>query len=149
MELSGNTALVTGGATGIGLAIASGRVERPLSGERPHTMFSAASTATARKAWLGGGLRAAGTIHVDAGAAAALKSGASLLAAGVTRIDGSFSRGDLVAVTGPNGAVARGLVEYDSADAAKLVGHKSDAHADLLGYAPRAALVHRNHMALL
>ena len=136
-------------AAGIGLAIASGRVDRPLSGERPHTMFAAASTATARKAWLGGGLRAAGTIHVDAGAAVALKAGASLLAAGATRIDGSFVRGDLVAVTGPDGVLARGLSEYDSTDAAKLIGHKSDAHADLLGYAPRAALVHRNHMALL
>ncbi len=88
-------------------------------------------------------------IHVDAGAAIALKAGASLLAAGATRIDGSFTRGDLVAITGPDGVLARGLSEYDAADAVKLIGHKSDAHADLLGYAPRAALVHRNHMALL
>jgi glutamate 5-kinase len=45
--------------------------------------------------------------------------------------------------------IARGLSEYDSADATRIVGTRSDTHADLLGYAPRAALVHRDHMVLL
>ncbi len=69
-------------AAGIPLAIASGRVDRPLSGERRHSLFVAERTAPARKAWLVGGLTAAGAIHIDAGAAAALASGGSLLAAG-------------------------------------------------------------------
>ena len=136
-------------AAGIPLAIASGRVDRPLSGEARHTLFAAAAVTSARKAWLQGGLRAKGTIHVDAGAARALTAGASLLAAGATGAEGAFVRGDLVTIEGPGGTLARGLAEYDAADAARLLGKRSDEHAALLGYAPRAALVHRDHLALL
>jgi len=136
-------------AAGAALAIASGHAERPLSTAARHTLFVAERTAPARKAWLAGGLTAAGTIHVDAGAAQALTEGRSLLAAGATRVEGTFARGDLVAITGPAGPIARGLSEYDAAEAARLLGRRSDEHAALLGYAPRAALVHRNHMALL
>jgi glutamate 5-kinase len=134
---------------GIPLAIASGRIAHPLSTPARHTLFAAERTATARKAWLAGGLTAKGAIHVDAGAANALAKGGSLLAAGATRIDGGFSRGDLVTIEGPAGTIARGLAEYDAADVGRLLGHRSDEHADLLGYAPRSALVHRNHLALL
>ncbi|VVT14586.1 Glutamate 5-kinase [Sphingomonas sp. EC-HK361] len=136
-------------ATGAHLAIASGRVDRPLSTDARHTLFVAEKTASARKAWLAGGLTARGTVHVDAGAAKALADGASLLAAGVKRVEGAFVRGDLVAITGPDGPIARGLAEYDAEDAARLLGRRSEDHAAILGYAPRAALVHRSHMALL
>jgi glutamate 5-kinase len=65
-----------------------------------------------------------GTVSVDAGAAAALARGSSLLAAGVTAIAGDFARGDAVAVIGPDGqTLARGLAEYDAAEAARLLGH--------------------------
>lgn len=136
-------------AAGAHLAIASGRVDHPLSTPARHTLFVAERAAPARKAWLAGGLTAKGAIHVDAGAASALADGRSLLAAGATRIEGSFARGDLVTVVGPSGTLARGLSEYDSADAARLLGRRSEDHAAILGYAPRAALVHRNHMALI
>lgn len=137
-------------AAGAHLAIASGRVDRPLSSEARHTLFVAEKSAPARKAWLAGGLTAKGMIHIDAGAAKALAGGKSLLAAGATRIEGSFSRGDLIAISGPDGApFARGLSEYDVADAVRITGKRSDELGAILGYAPRAALVHRNHMALL
>ena len=137
-------------AAGIDLAIASGRVERPLSGDHRHSLFVAEDRdVSARKAWLGGGLTAKGVIHVDAGAAAALARGGSLLAAGTVRIEGSFGRGDVVTVAAPSGPVARGLAEYDAADAAALVGRRSDEQAAILGYAPRAALVHRSHLVML
>lgn len=136
-------------AAGAALAIASGRVDHPLAGEPRHTLFVAERTASARKAWLAGGLTAAGSIHVDAGAAAALAQGGSLLAAGATRVEGDFTRGDLVTIEGPNGRLARGLAEYDAAETARLLGRRTEEQADILGYAPRAALVHRNHLALL
>jgi len=135
-------------AAGAHLAIASGRVERPLSTPARHTLFVAERAAPARKAWLAGGLTARGTIHVDAGAAAALAAGASLLAAGVVRVEGEFARGDLVAIRAPDRGIARGLAEYDAADARRLAGRRRDDHAAILGYAPRAAIVHRSHMAL-
>lgn len=137
------------GQAGIALAIANGRAARPLSTEARHTLFAAEPGQRARKAWLAGGVADRGAIHIDAGAARALASGASLLAAGATRVDGQFARGDLIRVIGPDGPLARGLSEYDAADARRLLGRKSDEQAALLGYAPRAALVHRNHMALL
>jgi glutamate 5-kinase len=138
---------------GIPLAIASGKIDSPLSdhtaGERRHTLFVAERSASARKAWLAGGLTAAGTIRVDAGAAAALAGGGSLLAAGVIAVEGSFARGDLVAVEGPAGPVARGLAEYDASEARMVMGLRSDAQRAVLGYAPRAAVVHRSHLALV
>jgi glutamate 5-kinase len=137
-------------AAGAHLAIASGRIEHPLSVEARHTIFVAEKSAPARKAWLAGGLTASGTIHVDAGAATALGQGRSLLAAGATRVEGDFARGDLVVIAGPDGKpLARGLAEYPSDDAVRILGRRNEEQADLLGYAPRSALVHRNYMALL
>ena len=135
---------------GIALVIASGTIEHPLAAldaGRPATWFAPEKSAGARKAWLAGRLRAKGVLHVDAGAERALGEGKSLLAPGVTGVEGMFSRGDLVAIHGPGGgAIARGLSEYDAADAALIIGHKREDQAVLLGYAPRAALVHRNQM---
>lgn len=137
-------------AAGIDLAIASGRIHRPLSGAHRHSLFVAEGhEVSARKAWLGGGLTARGAIHVDAGAAAALARGGSLLAAGVVRVEGGFGRGDVVTVSGPTGIIARGLAEYDAAEATALVGRRSEEQAAILGYAPRAALVHRSHLVML
>jgi len=136
-------------AAGIPLAIADGRASDPLSAPMRHTLFAADRAATARKAWLAGGLTACGTIRVDAGAAAAIAAGASLLAAGATAVTGGFARGDLVVIAGPDGSLARGLAEYDAADVARLLGRRSDEHAAVLGHAPRSALVHRDHLALL
>lgn len=140
-------------AAGAHLAIVSGHVEHPLAAYQANgrgTVFVAERAAPARKAWLAGGLTAKGEIAIDAGAAKALTSGKSLLAAGATRVTGSFVRGDLVAIVGPDGrTLARGLSEYDAAEATILTGKRSDEQAEILGYAPRSALVHRNHMALV
>lgn len=132
---------------GIPLAIASGRKTPPLHGR--HTLFAPEPAAPARKAWLAGGVTEGGTVHVDAGAAAALARGGSLLAAGATAVEGKFSRGDLIRIVGPDGPVARGLAEYDAGDMRRLLGRRSEEHEAILGHAPRAALVHRSHMALL
>ena len=136
------------GDAGIALAIANGCVDRPLSTAARHTLFAPGRVSPARRAWLAGRLSAKGAITVDAGAAKALRGGASLLAAGATAVEGRFARGELVAITGPDGPVARGLAEYDAADVARLLGRRSDEHAAILGHEPRAALVHRNHMVL-
>jgi glutamate 5-kinase len=140
-------------AAGVTLAIAAGSGDHPLArfaASGRGTIFTADRATPARKAWLAGGLTARGEVRIDAGAVAALASGKSLLPAGATQISGSFARGDLIAVVGPDGRpVARGLSEYDAGDAARIAGKRSDELADILGYAPRACLVHRNHMALL
>ncbi len=64
--------------------------------------------------------------HVDAGAARALRGGASLLPVGVSRIEGEFARGDAVLIRDPDGRVlGRGLVAYDAGEAALVLGKAS------------------------
>jgi len=137
-------------AAGAHLAIASGHIDRPLSTEARHSLFVAEKGASARKAWLAGGLTAKGRLTIDAGAAKALRGGASLLAAGVTEAMGNFARGDILDIAGADGRViARGLSEYPVADARAILGLGRDAQEAALGYAPRTAIVHRDHMVLL
>ena len=140
------------GAAGIHLAIADGRVVNPLqkfADTGRGTVFVAGEGARAKKAWLAGRLTVHGTLTVDAGAVAALQRGKSLLAAGVTGVTGAFSRGDVVAISGPDGVMARGLSAYDAGDAGTIKGLRNDVQAAALGYAPRAAMVHADHLVLI
>jgi glutamate 5-kinase len=138
--------------SGVDLIIISGTEPHPLSrvDAGAGTRFVADKRSRSRKAWLAGRLTVKGSISVDAGAARALTNGASLLAAGAVEITGSFARGDVVDIVGPAGIpIARGLSEYHSIEASTIAGLKTSAQAEALGYAPRAALVHRDHMVLL
>ncbi|MEO0032656.1 MAG: hypothetical protein RIS94_2414 [Pseudomonadota bacterium] len=138
---------------GIALAIIDGQPVSPIAAafaDERGTLFLPRGRKQARKAWLGGKLRMRGAVHVDAGAARALEGGSSLLAAGVTQVDGEFQRGDAIAVLGPDGQVlARGLSEYDAGECARLLGHHTREHEAILGYAPRSALIHRDQLVLL
>lgn len=138
---------------GIALAIANGTPERPVARALEKgigTLFLPLRRAGARKAWLGGRLRLRGALVVDAGAAAALERGSSLLAKGVTEVEGSFQRGDAIAIRDAEGrTLAHGLSEYDARECARLLGTHSSEQADILGYAPRSAVVHRDQMVLL
>lgn len=138
---------------GIALAIIDGQPRSPIAAALQSdrgTLFLPRGRKQARKAWLGGKMRMRGSVHVDAGAASAMGRGSSLLAAGVTTVDGEFQRGDAIAVLGPDGqTLARGLSEYDAAECIRIMGRPSRDHEDLLGYAPRSALIHRDQMVLL
>ena len=138
---------------GIALAIINGTHDAPIARAVERgigTLFLPRGKAGARKAWLGGRLRTRGALVVDAGAAAALAGGSSLLAKGVTAVEGSFARGDAVAIRDAAGAtLAHGLSEYSAAECTALMGRHSSEHAALLGYAPRSAIVHRDQLAIL
>ena len=142
-------------ATGAGahLAIISGKVDSPLShwaNGGKGSIFLAAQARGARKGWLAGRLSVRGRIVVDAGAEVALGRGNSLLPAGVTRCEGVFARGDVVDILAQDGRViARGLIEYDSEEASRIAGKRSEDIAALLGHLPRSVLVHRDHMAMV
>jgi len=135
---------------GIALAIINGTQERPLARALDQgigTLFVPQGAEGARKAWLSGRLSPAGVLTVDEGCVAALKDGASLLAAGLTEVEGDFQRGDLVAIFGPRGErLGQGLVEYASSECRLILGLREEGQAEKLGYAPRAAVVHRDHM---
>ncbi len=138
---------------GIGLAIASGLRDHPLAAldkGAPSTWFAPRSGGNARKGWIGGRLSVKGRIIVDAGAAKALRKGGSLLPAGANGVDGAFKRGDVIDIIGVDGEiVARGLSEYDAADAALICGKRSGELEAILGAVPRQVLVHRDQMVLL
>jgi glutamate 5-kinase len=140
-------------AAGIPVAIVAGKPAHPLAAFMASghgTIFTAPDSLTARKAWLAGRMQVEGRLTVDSGAARALQTGKSLLAAGVIGVEGQFRRGDAVDVLDADGrAIARGLVGYDAADARLIAGKRSDAIAGLLGHAPRSAVIHRDQMVLL
>ncbi|WP_299329145.1 glutamate 5-kinase [Parasphingopyxis sp.] len=140
-------------AAGIPLAIVSGEQNNPLSAFEETgqgTIFAADRAPSARESWMAGRLTATGSVAIDAGAAQALRDGNSLLPAGVTHISGAFDRGDVIDILDEKGTtIARGLAEYDSAAAERIKGRKTGELEAILGYAPRPALVHRNHMVLL
>lgn len=140
-------------AGGTHMLIADGRTKNPLSaivaGGRCSWFLSASNPATARKTWIAGSLEPRGTLHVDAGAARALRGGASLLPVGVSRIEGEFARGDAVLIRDPDGRVlGRGLVAYDAAEAGLVLGKASRDIEAILGYPGRAEMIHRDDMAL-
>jgi glutamate 5-kinase len=141
------------GRAGIALAIVNGTYDRPLSRAWEldrGTIFHAQRRDAGRKAWLGGRLAPAGVLTVDEGCTEALGGGSSVLAAGIIAVDGDFARGDLVTIHGRKGdRLAQGLVEYSAAECRAIAGSKGAEQAALLGYAPRAAVVHRDHMVLL
>ncbi|OJT95784.1 MAG: glutamate 5-kinase [Rhizobium sp. 63-7] len=142
-------------ATGAGCAmiIASGKPDHPLqaieSGARSSWFAPSGTPVTARKTWIAGQLHPAGELHVDSGAENALQSGKSLLPAGVRTVVGQFERGDTIAVIGAEGReIARGLVSYDADEARQIAGRKSGEIEAILGYAGRAAMVHRDDLVM-
>ena len=109
----------------------------------------AVSPAAAYKSWIAGTLAPQGALTVDAGAAAALRRGKSLLPAGVRGVEGRFGKGDAVAVLDGSGQeIARGLSRYDAAEAAKIMGLRSDAIEAALGYSSGPTLIHADDLAL-
>lgn len=140
-------------SAGAHLAVIAGHGDHPLArfdADGHGTIFVAGEGERGLKTWLAGRLTAHGRLHVDAGAVTALRCAKSLLAAGVRQVEGEFRRGDPVDVIGPKGdLVARGLSAYDAADAAAIAGMRSDEQRAILGYAPRAAMIHRDYLVIL
>lgn len=140
-------------AAGCNMFITSGTVLHPLKALEdgaPSTCFIAQETPRkARKKWIAASLSSRGQLTIDKGAERALKSGKSLLPAGVLRVEGPFERGDLVTVVNMDGQeLGRGLVAYSSEDAECIIGHKSGEIAEILGYSGRDEMIHRDELAL-
>ena len=141
-------------AAGAAMVIVNGHGLHPVRnlcdpGARATWFDAKASPASARKAWIASHLEIRGTIIVDDGAAQALKNGKSLLAAGVTAVNGDFSRGDAVVIVDAAGREqGRGLIGYDSAEAKAIAGRRSGEIEGILGYPGRVALIHRDDMVL-
>lgn len=140
--------------SGTSMVIAKGTENNPLSalanGAR-YTLFAARqSPAAARKRWILGTLKVAGTVHIDAGAALALGKGKSLLPIGVTKVSGDFSRGDAVCIVDPQSReLARGLVGMNREEADLAKGKQSKVISTMFGELSRTELVHADNLVLL
>ena len=142
----------TATAAGCAMAITEGSRLRPLMAldqGANATWFTAQSDPqAARKRWIAA-IKPRGSVTLDAGAVSALKRGKSLLPAGIHGVAGPFGRGDSIALLDPNGRiVGYGLTRYSSTEAMQIKGHRSAEIERLLGYPGRAALIHRDDMAL-
>jgi glutamate 5-kinase len=141
--------------SGTAVMIARGSDEniilRLVAGEPLGTHFlPVASALEARKRYILAGSNPNGRLTVDAGAAAALRSGGSLLPVGVTRVSGEFDRGDAVRILDPEGTeIARGLVNYSSAEVGRIQGKQSSEIEPTLGFAYGDEVIHRSNMVLL
>jgi len=104
----------------------------------------------ARKQWMADHLQLRGAVSVDPGAAAKLLAeGKSLLAIGMTQVEGDFSRGDVIAIRDVNGLeIARGLANYASAEARLICRKPSTEFEALLGYIAESEFVHRDNLIL-
>jgi glutamate 5-kinase len=138
---------------GTHMIIADGHVAHPLKaiadGAACTWFLTPANPVTARKKWIAGSLEPRGALVIDAGAVRALRSGKSLLPAGVTKVEGAFGRGDAVVVRGPDGAeIGRGLIAFDADDADKIKGRSSADVPAIVGFAGRSEMIHRDDLVL-
>jgi glutamate 5-kinase len=145
-------AMNSGGMAIIANGLKTGILGRVLNGEEEGTLFVGKSTSLSEKRrWIAFASSVSGRIHINEGAMDAItRKNASLLYAGVTRIENEFEHGDVVSIIGPNGhEIARGIVNYSSSDASKLIGKHSDDIARLATSKNYDAFITRNNIAFL
>ena len=141
----------SGCATAIAYGRLDGVLQRLHQGAELGTLLTPAQEPdAARKRWLAGQLQARGRLTLDAGAVRVLReSGRSLLAVGVKGVEGEFRRGEMVVCVDEAGQeVARGLVNYSSAEARRIMGRPSGEIADILGYVDEDELIHRDNLVI-
>ncbi|MQS12191.1 glutamate 5-kinase [Streptomyces kaniharaensis] len=142
-------------ATGAGIPVvltAASQAADALAGRSTGTLFLRTGSRTSdRMLWLAHASSPRGALHLDAGAVQAVVSGgASLLPAGVTKVDGEFAAGDPVDLIAENGhIVARGLVNFDARELPRLLGRSTRDLAQELGAAYEREVVHRDDLVVL
>lgn len=142
-------------SAGIKMAITEGRhpgnILKILQGEQVGTQFvPQPRPANARKRWIANSLVPTGRLYLDAGAVAAIQAaGKSLLAAGITEIEGEFQRQDAVQLCNAAGEeVGRGIANYNHQELQQILGKRSDEIPSILGYLGADTVVHRDNLVL-
>ena len=108
------------------------------------------SSLDAKKKWIIGSLNSTGIIYIDQGASLALNNGKSLLAAGITKITGSFNKGENVLIVNQNeNHLGRGLASFNSKEIDKIKGKQSKEIEKILGYSSKSEIIHKDDMVLL
>lgn len=142
---SGESVVIAGGAR-------PHVIREILAGELVGTLVMAKGRAVAsRKRWIGWTAPQRGRLILDAGATRAItEQGRSLLAVGISQVEGNFAKGDVVALCDEAGReLARGLTNYSAADLARIKGLPTERFAEILGHFPYQEVVHRDHLTLV
>tara|TARA_B100000575_G_C22601532_1_gene376073 strand:- start:141 stop:551 length:411 start_codon:yes stop_codon:yes gene_type:complete len=134
--------------------IANGKKDRPLKRMIQNKVFThfipKISSLDARKKWIIGSLNSSGKIYIDHGAAEALSHGKSLLAAGITKVKGSFDKGEnILIVDQDDNHLARGLASFNSKEIDKIKGKQSKEIEKILGYFSKSEIIHKDDMVKL
>ena len=140
--------------SGCHMFIANGKIDNPIYNMIKNEKFThftpKISSLDAKKKWIIGSLSSNGAIKIDDGASKALRNGKSLLAAGVTRIDGFFKKGENVLILDQNNnQLARGLSSFSSDEINKIKGKQSKEIEKILGYLSKTEIIHKDDMVLL
>ena len=140
--------------SGCHMLLANGNKDYPIKNiikNKIYTHFTPKiSSLDAKKKWIIGSLRASGKVFIDQGAARALYNGKSLLAAGVTKINGSFNKGENVLIVDHNEKhLARGLASFNSSEINKIKGKQSKEIEKILGYLSKSEIIHKDDMVML
>ena len=140
--------------SGASTVIASGRIPDVLvklsNGDSIGTLLYAENRPmSARSQWIADHLQLKGRCIIDQGASSAIQAGKSLLPVGVKDIEGDFLRGEVVACVDKEGReICRGLINYGSDEARRIMGHHSDEILDELGYMEQRELIHQDNMVV-
>jgi len=137
--------------SGCYMAIANGLINRPIkniiSNNYCTWFLPKISKLDARKKWIISSISPKGELVVDDGAIHALKSGKSLLAAGIKSIHGKFNKGDHVKVLDKNMKEhARGLSSFNSEEILRIKGQHSSKISEILGYVSKSEVIHKDDM---
>ena len=140
--------------SGCHMLLANGNKDYPIKNivkNKIYTHFTPKiSSLDAKKKWIIGSLSSSGIISIDQGAARALNNGKSLLAAGVTKINGSFKKGENVLIIDQNEKhLARGLASFNSSEINKIKGKQSKEIEKILGYSSKSEIIHKDDMVML
>jgi glutamate 5-kinase len=140
--------------SGCHMFLANGKKDNPLKNmikNKIYTHFTPKiSSLDAKKKWIIGSLNSSGIIFIDQGASRALNNGKSLLAAGITKITGSFNKGENVLIVDQNEKhLARGLASFNSSEINKIKGKQSKEIEKILGYLSKSEIIHKDDMVML
>ena len=139
---------------GCHMFLANGRKDNPIKemlADKVYTHFiPKISSLDARKKWIISSLSSTGVIYIDDGAAKALSNGKSLLAAGITKVKGSFDKGEnILIVDQSEKQLARGLASFNSKEIDKIKGKQSKEIEKILGYLAKSEIMHKDDMVKL
>jgi glutamate 5-kinase len=140
--------------SGCHMFLANGKKNNPIKNMLKNKIYThfipKISSLDAKKKWIISSLNSSGIIFVDLGASRALNNGKSLLAAGVTKITGSFNKGENVLIVDQNEKhLARGLASFNSDEIDKIKGKQSKEIEKILGYVSKSEIIHKDDMVML